>query len=357
MKTILTAAAAVVALAAPAFAQEGDVAQGEKDWRKCKACHSIIDPDGEVLQKGGKTGPNLYGVIGRQAGTVEDFGKYTDEIVALGEEGLMWDAEELAKYVVNAKEYIGARTSMTPQKLGDPLDVIAFLAQYGPGGAFAFAVLGSAERLGIFEQRLERCLVDVDLRGQAGEDVDIAGIAARQADQGGKGESHGVGPLVRRQIGLHLVGEAGDPARFDQPDVFHRSGVDPVGREVVGETQFRHRGGERIELGHRVFAGNRHAHDCGRQREHLDVPRRHGLVARCQKLVNETHAEPLRCVPSPQLQGEIGRDCDRPREFARPHATRGGPNRGRAATTGAPAARRLPLPSAGATFHGGRRRR
>jgi len=129
MKTILTAAA-VLALTAPAFA-EGDAAQGEKDWRKCKACHSIVDPDGEVLQKGGKTGPNLYGIVGRQAGTVEDFGKYTDEIVALGEGGLVWTAEELAAYIPNAKEYIGARTSMTPQKLGDPMDVVAFLAQYG----------------------------------------------------------------------------------------------------------------------------------------------------------------------------------------------------------------------------------
>ena len=129
MKTILTAAA-VLALSAPAFA-EGDIAQGEKDWRKCKACHSIVDPNGDVVEKGGKTGPNLYGIVGRQAGTVEDFGKYTDEIVALGEGGLVWDAEELGKYIVNAKEYLGARTSMTPQKLGDVNDVIAFLAQYG----------------------------------------------------------------------------------------------------------------------------------------------------------------------------------------------------------------------------------
>ena len=129
MKTFLTAAA-VLALTAPAFAQS-DVAQGEKDWRKCKACHSIVDPDGDVLQKGGKTGPNLYGIVGRQAGTVEDFGKYTDEIKALGEGGLVWDETELAAYIPDAKEYIGARTSMTPQKLGDVTDVIAFLAQYG----------------------------------------------------------------------------------------------------------------------------------------------------------------------------------------------------------------------------------
>ena len=66
----------------------------------------------------------------------EDFaGKYTDEMVALGEGGLIWNAEELAKYIPNAKEYIGAKTSMTPQKLDDVTDVIAYLAQFGPEAA------------------------------------------------------------------------------------------------------------------------------------------------------------------------------------------------------------------------------
>jgi cytochrome c len=138
MKTILTAAAAVLALAAPAFAQDeiaGDVEVGAKDWKKCKACHAITDADGETIEKGGKTGPNLWGIVGRQAGTDPEFGKYTDEMVALGEGGLVWDAEELGKYIVNAREYIGAKTSMTPQKLKDVNNVIAFMAQYGPEDA------------------------------------------------------------------------------------------------------------------------------------------------------------------------------------------------------------------------------
>lgn len=132
MKRILTTAAALIALSAPAFAAD-DIEQGEKDFKKCKACHGIVDPDGEAIVKGGKTGPNLWGVVGRQAGTSEDFvGKYTDEMVALGEGGLIWNAEELAKYIPNAKEYIGAKTSMTPQKLKDVTDVIAYMAQFGP---------------------------------------------------------------------------------------------------------------------------------------------------------------------------------------------------------------------------------
>jgi len=131
MKTILTTAAALIALAAPAFAAD-DVEQGEKDFKKCKACHSIVDPDGEAIVKGGKVGPNLWGVVGRQAGTEPEFGKYTGEMVALGEGGLIWNAEEMAKYIPNAKEYIGGKTSMTPQKLKDVTDVIAYLSQFQP---------------------------------------------------------------------------------------------------------------------------------------------------------------------------------------------------------------------------------
>ena len=132
MKTILTAAAAVLTLAAPAFAQDitGDVEAGAKDWKKCKACHSIIDAAGETIEKGGKTGPNLFGIVGRTAGTYPDF-KYTDELVALGEGGLTWTPEELGKYIPNAKDYICSKTAMTPQKLDDVNNVIAFLAQYG----------------------------------------------------------------------------------------------------------------------------------------------------------------------------------------------------------------------------------
>ncbi|MCB1338651.1 MAG: c-type cytochrome [Maritimibacter sp.] len=130
MKTILTAAAALLTLSAGAAFAASDVDAGEKDFKKCKACHSIVDPAGETVVKGGKTGPNLWGVVGRQAGTEAEFGKYTAELVALGEGGLVWNEEEMAKYIPDAKEYIGGKTSMTPQKLDDVTDVIAYLAQF-----------------------------------------------------------------------------------------------------------------------------------------------------------------------------------------------------------------------------------
>ncbi|MCL4166617.1 UNVERIFIED_CONTAM: hypothetical protein GTU68_031205, partial [Idotea baltica] len=58
-------------LAGAAFA--GDAEKGESDFKLCKSCHAVTATDGTVIQKGGKTGPNLYGVIGRVAGSDPDF--------------------------------------------------------------------------------------------------------------------------------------------------------------------------------------------------------------------------------------------------------------------------------------------
>lgn len=135
-RIILTAAVALLGTGA-AFAQEGDVAAGEKDFRKCKACHAIIDDAGEVIVKGGKTGPNLYGIIGRQAGTYPDF-NYGDSIVELGEAGLVWTEEEVVEYLLDPRKYLQtelddskAKSKMT-FKLKDGADVAAYLASLAP---------------------------------------------------------------------------------------------------------------------------------------------------------------------------------------------------------------------------------
>jgi len=77
MRLIVTASL----LAAPALA--GDAAVGEADFKTCKACHSIIASDGTEVVKGGKIGPNLWGVMSRQIGSYPDF-KYGKSIVAAG---------------------------------------------------------------------------------------------------------------------------------------------------------------------------------------------------------------------------------------------------------------------------------
>jgi len=134
MKTILSTAATLLALSGSAALAEGDIDVGEKDFNKCKACHAIVSPDGDVIVKGGKTGPNLWGVVGTQ----EEFKRYSDEIQQLGADGFEWTVEEIAAYTPNASEFLEeklgldkVRTAMTPQRLKDPTDVAAFLAQYG----------------------------------------------------------------------------------------------------------------------------------------------------------------------------------------------------------------------------------
>ena len=121
---------------AAAFAG-GDVAAGQKVFNKCKSCHSISNGD-EVIVKGGKVGPNLYGVVGRQAGTYEGF-SYYDSIIAAGQAGLIWDEEKIAQWVQNPKaflkEYLNdpkAHSAMTFRERKGGVDVAAYLASVGP---------------------------------------------------------------------------------------------------------------------------------------------------------------------------------------------------------------------------------
>ena len=73
-----------------------DVDAGKKVFRKCKACHTLKD--------GGKSaiGPNLYGVVGRNAAAVDGF-KYSK---AMKESGLVWDEATLTAYLTKPKEFL-----------------------------------------------------------------------------------------------------------------------------------------------------------------------------------------------------------------------------------------------------------
>jgi cytochrome c len=130
MKYALAATAAL--LAAPAFA--GDAAVGEAEFKKCKSCHAIVADDGTEIQKGGKTGPNLYGVIGRQIGAGTDF-KYGEDLVAAGADGAVWDEASLAAYVTDPGAWLkektgnaGAKSKMTFKLKSKQEDVAAYLA-------------------------------------------------------------------------------------------------------------------------------------------------------------------------------------------------------------------------------------
>lgn len=132
MKT-LTLIAALTLAAAPALAA-GDATKGADDFKRCKACHSIVAPDGTAIQKGGKTGPNLYGVIGRKVASLADF-KYGDSIAAVGAKGTIWDEAMVAAYVTDPTAWLKAQTGndkvvakMTFKMATGGEDIAAYLA-------------------------------------------------------------------------------------------------------------------------------------------------------------------------------------------------------------------------------------
>ncbi len=132
----LTTFVASGALSTAAYAS-GDAAAGEDLFKRCKSCHGIADGD-EVIVRGGRTGPNLFGVIGRTAGTYDDF-RFGDDMVAAGEAGLVWTEESLAEFVTDPTAYLrdvlddsSARSKMTFKLRSGGEDIAAYLATFSP---------------------------------------------------------------------------------------------------------------------------------------------------------------------------------------------------------------------------------
>ena len=151
MKPSVIATFAALTFALPAMAQDaGDPVKGQKEFNKCKACHMVKAPDGTDVVKGGKTGPNLYGIVGRKAGTEEGF-KYSDALIKLGEAGEVWTVEDLEHYITDPNSYVeektgdkSLKTKMTFKLAKNQADVIAFLAANSPDAGAAPAE-GAAE--------------------------------------------------------------------------------------------------------------------------------------------------------------------------------------------------------------------
>lgn len=132
MYKIWISAAALAIITAPAMAQ--DAAAGAENFNKCKACHSIIAPDGTNIVKGGKTGPNLYGVIGRRVGSDLDF-SYGDSILAVGASGAVWDAASFAAYTADPKAWLVEQTGDSAAK-----SKMSFKLASGAGDIAAYLV-------------------------------------------------------------------------------------------------------------------------------------------------------------------------------------------------------------------------
>ena len=100
---------------------QGDVASGQKIFKKCAACHSI--------NQGGKNkiGPALYNVVGRKVGGVADY-KYSKALTSYGKE---WTFEELNGFLTKPSTYLkGTKMSYAGlRKETDRASVIKYLNQ------------------------------------------------------------------------------------------------------------------------------------------------------------------------------------------------------------------------------------
>lgn len=103
----------------PAPYNQANLDNGRRVFARCRSCHTIAEGGSNM------TGPNLYGVFGRQAGGYPGY-RYSDALKAAG---FVWDAEHLDEWLENPRTYL-VGTKMSFAGIPNPTerrDVIAFL--------------------------------------------------------------------------------------------------------------------------------------------------------------------------------------------------------------------------------------
>ena len=116
----LTEAEKVAVLATlPAPYNAGDLENGRRAFARCRSCHTIT-PGGPNM-----TGPNLYGIIGRPAGTHPGF-NYSKAVQAAG---FAWDDDRIDHWLQNPRTFLPGNKMTFPglPDAKDRRDVIAFL--------------------------------------------------------------------------------------------------------------------------------------------------------------------------------------------------------------------------------------
>jgi len=111
----------------PAAYQSADLDNGQAKFALCKSCHTIA-AGGPTM-----TGPNLWGVFGRKAGSVPGFA-YSDGLKGAA---FTWNAAHLDQWITNPRAVVPG-TKMTyigMQSAKDRTDLIAYLkvATSAPG--------------------------------------------------------------------------------------------------------------------------------------------------------------------------------------------------------------------------------
>jgi cytochrome c len=95
----------------------GDAVRGKKLYQACTGCHSLDDND---------LGPRHRGVVGRRAGSVEDY-SYS---AALKASGLTWDEITLERWLTNPSALVpGTKMFFKIDDAQSRADIIAYLKE------------------------------------------------------------------------------------------------------------------------------------------------------------------------------------------------------------------------------------
>jgi cytochrome c len=91
-------------------------------WANCRTCHAVTAPDGRVLARGGRSGPNLFGLAGRAVAGDAGFKLYSPDLQALRATGRRWSEGDFVAYLANPDQFLqsatgnpGARSDMHVQ--------------------------------------------------------------------------------------------------------------------------------------------------------------------------------------------------------------------------------------------------
>ena len=105
--------------ALPAPYNTADYARGRRTWKLCQSCHITAEGGGNLV------GPNLHGLFGREAGTLEGFA-YSP---ALQEADFIWTPDKVDHWLENPRTFLpGNRMTFAGvRKPDDRLAVVAYL--------------------------------------------------------------------------------------------------------------------------------------------------------------------------------------------------------------------------------------
>ena len=122
-RDLMIGAVVLAVSAGAALAQ--DMAAGEASFRKCQPCHDV----GEAAKN--KLGPELNGLDGRKAGTVEN-GTYSQ---GMKDSGITWNEPAFREFVSNPAAKVPGTTMLLSVRDEKEIgDLWAYLKQFGADG-------------------------------------------------------------------------------------------------------------------------------------------------------------------------------------------------------------------------------